>query len=210
MTEGEPDTVVLAAVLADEYSPARRLLEQAGPDASAVLATARTAADSGRPDSAAGDGSRHWTSDHTGTVAVPRADLWRVVSDPRRRVEWDDTVAGVQVVDDRSFRTLDALARTLARPGRPVEDPGLMSTHVVTEMEEGRLVEWEVRFPRRGHVEWLRVELADDEAGSRLTLRHAFSRSRGTLRLFSRLYAWTTSKRLRVLAQAIAQTASAD
>jgi hypothetical protein len=207
MTEGEPDTLVLETVLADEHGPARRLLEQAGADADAVLAAARAAAGSSGPHPA-GNTSRGWSSDHTGIVAVPRADLWRLVSDPRRRGEWDDSVARVQVLDDRSFRTLDALAGTLARPGRPLEDPGLMSTHVVTDTEDGRLVEWEVRFPRRGHTEWLRIELADDDAGSRLTLRHAFRRSRGNLRLFSRLYAWTTRKRLRVLAQAIAQAAA--
>ncbi len=208
MTEGEPDALVLAALLADEQGPARRLLEQAGLDTGAVLATARTVAGSGGPHSVAGDDSRAWTSAHTSTVAVPRIDLWRVVRDPRRRVEWDDTVARVQVLDDRSFRTLDALSGTLAGPGRPVEDPGLMSTHVVTETEEGRLIEWEARFPSRGHTEWLRVEIEDDGAGSRLTLRHAFSRPQGTFRLFSRLYAWTTHKRLKVLSQAIAQAAA--
>ncbi len=208
MTEGQPDTLVLTALLADEHGPGRRLLEQAGLDAGAVLAGSRTVTGSIGPHTVAERGSRAWTSVHTSTVAVPRTDLWRVVSDPRRRTEWDDTVARVQILDDRSFETLDALAGTLARPGRPIEDPGLISTHVVTETEEGRLVEWEARFPSRGHTEWLRVELDDDGAGTRLTLRHAFSRPRGTFRLFSRLYAWTTHKRLRVLSQAIAQAAA--
>ena len=208
LTEGSPDTGVLAAVLSDEHGPARRLLEQAGIDASAVLAAALAPADSA-PAADTPDGSRDWTSSHTRAVAVPRADLWRVVRDPRRRPEWDDSVASVQVRDERRFETLDALARTLAAPGQPIEDPGLVSTHLVTDVTEGRLVEWETRYPHRGHTDWLRVELEDDGTGSRLTLRHAFSPPRGILRLFSRFYAWTTTRRLKLLAQAIAQTASA-
>ncbi|TFV72987.1 hypothetical protein E4P39_16030 [Blastococcus sp. CT_GayMR19] len=136
MTEGDPDALALTALLADEQGPARRLLEQAGLDTGAVLAAARIVAGSGGPHSVAGDDSRAWTSAHTSTVAVPRTDLWRVVSDPRRRVEWDDTVARVQVLDDWSFRTLDALSGAIAGPGRPVEDPGLVFTHIVTETAE--------------------------------------------------------------------------
>ena len=206
MTDEGPDTRVLAAVLSDEHSPARRLLEQAGIDATAVraaavLATARATAPAGTP--APRDGSRAWTSSHTRTVAVPRADLWRAVGDPRRRPEWDDDAAEVRVLDDDSFESLDALARTLDRP----DDPGLVATHRVTGRVEGRMIEWEARFPT-GHTEWLRVELADDGTGSRLTLRHAFSRPCGVLRLTSRFYAWTSTRRLKLLAQAIAQTAA--
>ena len=212
MIDGGPDSRVLAAILADEHGPACRLLEQAGATprhvrAAAALATARTLpADEGSPSS----GSRAWSSAHATTVAVPRADLWRVVRDPLHRSRWDDTVASVQIVDDRTFETLDAVARTLAAPGQPIEDPGLVATHVVTDEQLGRLVEWEVRYPSRGHTEWLRVELEDEGAGSRLTLRHAFSRPRGILRLISRFYAWHTRRQLKLLAQAIAQTAAAD
>jgi hypothetical protein len=210
LTEGPSDTAVLAAILSDEHGPARRLLEQAEIAATAVLAAALAPVDPAGADRAAPDGSRHWTSSHTRAVAVPRADLWRVVRDPRRRPEWDDSVAGVQIRDARCFETLDAVAGTLAGPGRPIDDPGLVSTHRVTELTEGRLVEWETRYPHRGHTDWLRVELEDDGTGSRLTLRHAFGSPRGFLRLFSRFYAWTTTRRLMLLAQAIAQTASAD
>ena len=205
IVEEGPGTHALRVVLDDEHGPARRLLGQAGIDVEAVLATAGTVQDSPR---AHGDESWTWTSSSSRTVAVPRADLWRVVSDPRRRVEWDDTDARVQVVDDRSFETLDALSFRLHRPGRTLEDPGLTCRHVVTALDEGRLVEWEERCPDRGHTERLRVELEDDGAGSRLTLRHAFSRPRGALRLFARLYAWTIRKRLQVLSQAIAQAAA--
>jgi hypothetical protein len=205
VTEGAPDTGVLAAVLSDEHGPARRLLQQAGLDAGAMLASALASPGSGGPAPVPDPGSRAWTASHTRTVAVPRADLWRVVSDPRRRPEWDDDVAEVRAVDDGSFETLDALARTLDRP----DDLGLRSAHRVTERVEGRLVEWETRYPNRGHTEWLRVELQDDGDGSRLTLRHASGRPHGVLRLFSRLYGWTTRMRLKLLSQAIAQTASA-
>jgi hypothetical protein len=212
MTEAGPDTRVLAAILSDEHGPACRLLEQAGADAAyvraaAALATARALPAAEGPSSAGG--SRTWSSAHSRTVAVPRVDLWPVVREPLRRPEWDNTVAQVTIRDAQSFETLDAVARTLAAPGQPIEDPGLVATHVVTDELEGRLVEWEVRYPSRGHTEWLRVELEDDGAGSRLTLRHAFSRPRGVLRLFSRFYAWHTRRQLQVLAQAIAQTASA-
>jgi hypothetical protein len=208
--EEGPDTKVLRAVLDDAHGPARRLLEQAGIDASAVLTAALAPGHPAGPGSLAPEGSRNWTSSHTRTVAVPRTDLWRVVRDPRRRPEWDDSVASVQVRDERSFQTLDVLARTLAGPDRPIEDPGLVSTHLVTDRQEGRLVEWETRYPHRGHTEWFRVELEDDGAGSRLTLRSAFSPPRGFLGLFSRCYAWTTTRRLKLLAQAIAQTASTE
>lgn len=213
MVDGGPDTGVLAATLADEHGPVCRLLEQAGADprhvrAAAVSATARTVpADGGLPSTG---GSRTWSSAHTTTVAVPRVDLWQVVREPLRRPEWDDTVARVTIRNARTFETLDAVARTLAAPGRPIEDPGLVATHVVTDEQEGRLVEWEVRYPHREHTEWLRVELDDEGVGSRLTLRHAVSRSRGIQRLLSRFSARHTQRQLRLLAQAIAQTASAD
>ncbi len=174
--------------------PARRLVARAG------IATAGAAT----PTAA----SRNWTSSHTRTVAVPRAELWRLLTDPHRRREWDDSVARVRVLDDGSFETLDAVAVTLARPGEPVEDPGLVSTHRVVARAEGRLLEWETRYPNRGHTEWLRVELEDAGTGTRLTIRHAFSRTAGLRRLLSGVYAWTTRLRLKLLAQAIAQAAS--
>ncbi|MCW2576720.1 MAG: hypothetical protein JWR66_2750 [Modestobacter sp.] len=97
-----------------------------------------------------------------------------------------------------TVETLDALARTLDRP----DDPGLVATH--------RVVEWEARCPNRGHTEWLRVELEDDGAATRLTLRHAAARPRGVLRLFAGLSARMARMRLKVLAQAMARTASAE
>ena len=201
-----PDTEVLDALLADGTGPARRLLERAGIDADALLAGAGTAAAASDTPAAT---SRTWTSSHTRTVAVPRAELWRLLADPHRRREWDDSVARVRVLDDGAFETLDAVAVTLARPGEPVEDPGLVSTHRVVARAEGRLLEWETRYPNRGHTEWLRVELEDAGSGTRLAIRHAFSRTRGLRRLLSGVYAWTTLLRLRLLAQAIAQAASA-
>jgi hypothetical protein len=213
LIQGGPDSRVLAAVLADEHGPACRLLEQAGADpthvrAAATLATARTLPPVEEPPTA-GD-ARTWSSAHTRTVAVPRVDVWRVVRNPLHRSNWDDTVASVQIIDERTFETLDAVARVLAAPGQPIEDPGLTATHVVTDEREGQVVEWEVRYPSRGHTEWLRVELEDDGAATRLTLRHAFSKPRGLLALSSPLYAWTTGRQLKLLAQAIAQTAATD
>ena len=201
-----PDTEVLDALLAVGTGPARRLLERAGIAAAALLAGAGPAA---APSDTPGAVSRTWTSSHTRTVAVPRAELWRLLADPHRRREWDDSVARVRVLDDGAFETLDAVAVTLARPGEPVEDPGLVSTHRVVARVEGRLLEWETRYPNRGHTEWLRVELEDAGSGTRLAIRHAFSRTRGLRRLLSGVYAWTTLLRLRLLAQAIAQAASA-
>jgi hypothetical protein len=200
-----PDTGMLEAVLADEDGPARRLLGRAGIDADALLGGDRKAVPSAPP---AAVGSRRWSSSHTRTVAVPRAQLWQLLADPQRRREWDDSVAQVRLLEDGSFETLDAVAVTLARPGEPVEDPGLVSTHRVVARAEGRLLEWETRYPNRGHTEWLRVELEDAGTGTRLTIRHAFSRTAGLRRLLSGVYAWTTRLRLKLLAQAIAQAAS--
>jgi hypothetical protein len=117
-------------------------------------------------------------------------------------------VARVRVVDDGSFETLDAVAVMLDRPGKPAEDPGLVSRHRVVARGEGRLLEWETRYPERGHTEWLRLELEDAGTGTRLTIRHAFSRTAGLRRLLSAVYAWTTRLRLKLLAQAIAQAAA--
>lgn len=208
LPEGDHDARVLTAVLSDRESPARRLLEQAGVDADAVLAAAATTAptDEERPDPSGG--RRRWTAVITRTVAVPRADLWRVVSDPLRRPEWDDSAGAVRVLDERSFQTVDALAGALAGPGEPADDPGLVATHLVTDLEAGRLIEWEAHYPSCGHTEWLRVELEDDGSGSRLVLRHAFSRPRGLLRVWSGFYSWATRMQLKLLAQAIAQAAS--
>ncbi len=205
LPDGGPDTAVLVAVLSDEGSPARRLLEQAGVDADGVLAAALVAGGPADPGPDREADARARTTTHTRTVAVPRADLWAVVSDPRRRPDWDDSVAVVRSLDDGSFETLDALARTLAAPGEPIEDPGLVSRHHVTARDDGRLIEWETRYPRRGHTEWLRVELEDAGTGTRLTIRHAFSRTAGLRRLLSAVYAWTTRLRLKLLAKAIAQ-----
>ena len=202
-----PDTAVLDAVLSHEDGPARRLLEQADIDAGAVLSAARVMT-ADRPAATVPDDARAWTAGHTRTVAVGREDLWRLVSDPRRRREWDDSVAQVRVLDDATFETLDAVAVQLPRPGGQGDDPGLLATHRVVEAVEGRLIEWETRYPNRGHTEWLRLEMEDDGTVSRLTLRHAAGRPRGILRLLSRPYAWTTRLRLRLLAQAIAQAAS--
>jgi hypothetical protein len=199
-----PDTEVLEAVLADGSGPARRLLERAGIDADALLTGGNAV-----PASPGPAGSRRWSSAHTRTVAVPRAELWQLLADPRRRREWDDSVARVRVLDDGSFETLDAVAVTLARRGEPVEDPRLVSTHRVVVRAEGRLLEWETRYPERGHTEWLRVELEDAGTGTRLTIRHSFSRTAGLRRLLSGVYAWTTRLRLKLLAQAIAQAGSA-
>jgi hypothetical protein len=52
------------------------------------------------------------------------------------------------------------------------------------------------------------VELEDAGSGTRLTIRHAFSRTGGLRRPLSGVYAWTTRLRLKLLAQAIAQAAS--
>jgi hypothetical protein len=199
-----PDTEVLAALLADEAGPARRLLERAGIDVDTLLGVGKA----GPTAASAAEGSRRWSSSHTRTVAVPRAQLWQLLADPQRRREWDDSVARVRLLDDGSFETLDAVAVTLARPGKPVEDPGLVSTHLVVARAEGRVLEWETRYPNRGHTEWLRVELEDAGTGTRLTIRHAFSRTAGLRRLLSGVYAWTTRLRLKLLAQAIAQAAS--
>jgi hypothetical protein len=207
LPDGAPDTRLLAALLADDRGPARRLLDRAGVDAAAVLAAIGAGrADLDRVSSPEDRGG--WTATHTQTVAVARGDVWAVVADPHRRPEWDDTVDRVRRVHGRSFEALDALARTLSRSGEPVEDPGLVSTHVLTAVEEGRLLEWEVRYPSRGHTEWLRVELADDDAGCRIELRHRDGAVRSRLRPLAALGAWSMRSRLRLLTQAIAQTAA--
>lgn len=207
LPDSASDTGLLTAVLADEQGPARRLLARAGIDAAAVLAAARAADEQAEPEPTAA-GPAGWTAVHDQAVAVPRADVWRVVADPQRRPEWDDSVALVRRVHGRSFEALDALARTLAPAGEPVADPGLVSTHVLTAVEEGRLLEWEVRYPARGHTEWLRVELADDGAGCRVTLRHRDGAARGWARLLAPLAAWSMRARLRLLTQAVASTAA--
>ncbi|WP_369131950.1 Clp protease N-terminal domain-containing protein [Modestobacter sp. I12A-02662] len=206
LPDGAPDTRLLTALLADGRGPARRLLDRAGVDAAAVLAAIGTVeADVDR----VGPPEGGWTATHAQTVAVPRADVWAVVADPHRRPDWDDTVERVRRVHGRSFEALDAIARTLSRTGEPVEDPGLISTHVLTAVEEGRVLEWEVRYPARGHTEWLRVELADDGAGCRIGLRHRNGAVGSRLRPLAALGAWSMRARLRLLTQAVAQTAAA-
>jgi hypothetical protein len=200
-----PDTEVLEALLADETGSARRLLARAGIDADALRAGSGAAV--AAPDAPTAI-SRTWTSSHSRTVAVPRAELWRLLADPHRRRQWDDSVVQVRVLDDGAFETLDTVAVTLARPGAAVEEPGLVSTHRVVDRVEGCRVEWETRYPNRGHTEWLRVELEDAGPGTQLTIRHAFSRTGGLRRPLSGVYAWTTRLRLKLLAQAIAQAAS--
>jgi hypothetical protein len=205
LPDDAPDTRLLTVLLADEQGPARRLLARAGVDAAAVLAAADAVEPPVEADPLPEGG---WTAAHAQTVAVPRADVWRVVGDPARRPEWDDSVARVQRVHGRSFEALDALARTLSRTAEPVADPGLVSTHVLTAVDEGRLLEWEVRYPARGHTEWLRVELDDDGAGCRITLRHRDPPARGWVRLVAPLARWSMRARLRLLSQAIASTAA--
>lgn len=206
---GAPDTPVLTTVLADEHGPAHRLLQQAGVDAAAVRAAASAAATTPIRPATAPDAAP-WTAAHSHTVAVPRGAVWAVVSDPRRRPEWDHGVLRVRVLDDRSFTALDAAARAVSRTGPGTDDPGLTSTHELVTVVEGHLLEEEVRHPNRGHTEWFSIELADDGAGTRLTLRHRAGPRRGLLRLTARLARATARNRLRLLAQSIAQATTSE
>ncbi len=191
---------VLRRLLVDRDGPPARVLAELGVGVDDLdLAGVVTTQDGPAPFGA-------WQSTHSVLTPVARERLWALLDDPHRRPGWDTDVHTVIVVDDEHVVTRPALFDDSRVARRILKGVSLEAHHHLTVREVGHVLQWRTVFPRRGHVEHLRIELADDPAGTRLTLSHRDER-RGNGPA-SRLLRWMSAAHLRLRAQAITQAAS--
>lgn len=116
-----------------------------------------------------------------GYVPAPLTEVWALVSDPTRRMEWDSfTHSGAQVQDDG---LLVLTAATTRADGKRLRFPPdrVRTAHAVVTSEDERLIEWEITAPDRPEAPAARfsVALAPDGDGTRLALTNRWRRRQG-------------------------------
>lgn len=206
----ENDLPVLNAITTDSQGPATRLLEVAGIRTGA-LAQAGHAIDE-EPEREA------WTALVEETVPVAAERIWALLTDPRRRPEWDEDVAGITILDDSSFRGIPRIVADSPKFSSAFGFTGAVTTYRVSENSPGEAIAWDAQFPGRGgrlrgrqpFEERLRISLTPIAGGStRLTiaLRSDLRRTGGLLGALERRMSRFQEVRLRLIAQALAQSA---
>lgn len=198
---GQTDAAVLEALLADRRGAVRRLVEHLGADADILRTLAaqasRRAEVTERRDAVTG----RWNVAVHHDVAVPRSDIWQLVSDPHRLPVWYGSVVDVEVIDERTFRA--GFVEQARRGGRDEA-----WTYTVVSLEQGRVMEWEARDERSRMMNRLRIEVDDAMGGSRVTLRYAIPALGRLFRIPVPVPRWMLRAQLHRWLLAIAQTAS--
>jgi len=176
------DDLPLFQALLDEPSKLTlQVLQTLGVDEAAARAAAAapptpTVPAGRQPTSRAGSEERDgsWrTVTHTGFAPAPPAEVWALVTDPARRVEWDSlTVAAAQPV---GTDVVELTARTSAADGRRIRVPAnrvRMRQTVVDQTPHH--IEWEITWPDVANSTALRLAiwLEPVAGGTRLELRN--------------------------------------
>ena len=194
----ESDLWLLQCLVEEPQGPAARLLCRLGVDGAAVVQSAPRPA-----------GRQSWSkaTQVELSVTVAAAALWRTVTDPTRRPEWDQDAGAVEVIDERTFIVTPRLVVESTQNGRAGWMADKVVTYRVVEHTPGRFLEWELSYPRRPdqrpYLERQSIEVTPVDGGARLTM--TASRSTSRLRLVRRVFDWTGRYELRVCAQALAQ-----
>lgn len=125
-----------------------------------------------------------------GFVEASPEEVWSLVSDPARRLEWDRTHYSSYVVGD------DGVARARAEVRRPDGKEArhrpqlLLTEHRVVDVAVGSRVEWEISWPdwRGGGLrQRFRIDLEPDGTSTRLRLTQRWARRRGPRGALQRL-----------------------
>lgn len=181
---------LLAGLLDEPSGLVLEVLAEAGVHLGALRArlTDRRAA-SGPAPVAASD--RDWPGvTRTGFAPASVTEVWALVSDLARRVEWDDTVRSVQRVGPDVWETEVTSSRPDGRPAR--RRPGYTrARHRRTAYEPEELVEWEITLPEL-RKRWpprhrLGIRLRPATGGTALELTLSWPRRTGRHRLRQRL-----------------------
>ncbi len=194
------DRALLEALLDEPGGAARRLLQAAGADESALRAALPVAA-------AVGTAPQQRTPVPAGTaeaslttlLPVPREAVWALLADPSRRAEWDSWYERADVSDDGAATTTSRRRR-----GRVAT-----STHVVSRWQPLESIAWSERRddPRTG-LRHLRVDLEPAGAGCEVTLTRRYAPQRRLGRAMVLLARPFMRSELRFKAQSIAQAVS--
>lgn len=128
---------------------------------------------------------------YTGHIPVEPQAVWKLVSDPERRLEWDQLFSAHAEVSEGVLTTTSPRVRP---DGKKLKlKPEFERTrHVVSSMIPGEVIEWEQSWPDagdRGRSRRLRVHIHPDGIGSRVTLTMSRPAPRGLAhRLTSPIY----------------------
>jgi hypothetical protein len=108
------------------------------------------------------------------------ARVWDLVSDPRRRPEWDALTVSVVQIDQHTWHLQAARVRADGRPARVSRRVRHCRLHLV-DIVPGVSLEWETTWPllRRPVVHRLRICLNPVEGGTRIELHLRMARRRG-------------------------------
>jgi len=123
------------------------------------------------------------TVTHTGFAPVPPEQVWALITDPTRRVEWDYLTVAATQPDSTHPSVVELTARTTTSTGRPSRtrtDPTRMRQTIIKQ--EPRDIEWETTWPDATHSPVLRlaIHLEPTAGGTRLELRSRWRRRPGT------------------------------
>ncbi|ACZ22425.1 polyketide cyclase / dehydrase family protein [Sanguibacter keddieii DSM 10542] len=175
------DRAILVALLDEPSGHVLEVLAEGGVDAGA-LRSRLDAAPRPHREVSTDDGPGWRSVGVSGFVEARPEQVWSLVSDPARRLEWDKTFYSSYVVGD------DGVARARAEVRRPDgteqrHRPQVLATeHREVERVEGSAVEWEITWPDlpAGRMrQRFRVELEPDGDSTRLRLTQRWSRGRG-------------------------------
>ena len=133
------------------------------------------------------------------TIRAPAAEIFELIADPTRQVEWDGMDNLREANTGQRVRAVgDVFVMTTTR--------GMVRANHVVEFDEGRLIAWmpaEVDAEPIGHL-W-RFELEPDGAGTRVTHTYDGTKLSDESRL--ERARWTTSERLADSLEGLARVA---
>ncbi len=188
------DVALIAALIDDGGGRVRRLLERSGVDPDLVRAGLGELSPSEQvhPSDPGADPEGWDGLTYEREVPVSAERLWALVSDPRRRAEWEPGEAEARVVGDGVVELVPA--------------NGPVRRETVAHRVEGREITWARVDEEAGQTLRIAVEPVGERA--RLRVRRSWPSALRHRRIANRLLHWIIRGQVRMRVQAIAQAAA--